>query len=230
MAIKQAIISAGGFGTRLRPTTDTMPKPMIPILGKPMAAMLVNADATVMVAHSRSHDLPGLVGRADIVIGAVGKPELLKTAWIREGAVVVDAAGHRAFVASGGADVVTVVDLDRLAAWVQKASAAERQEAIYDLSLSAEYVVGRIPTRRNPRQLVLSPDGATLLVAEHLEDSILVVDANKLVPLGRILLGDGGTDDPIRRGERMFTTAAYTFQHQFSCRSCHPDGHVDGLS
>ena len=69
-------------------------------------------------------------------------------------AVAVDSAGHRAFVASGGADVVTVVDLDRLAAWVRKASPAERQEAIYDLSLSAEYVVGRIPTRRNPRQLV----------------------------------------------------------------------------
>ena len=145
-------------------------------------------------------------------------------------AVAIDSAGQRAFVASGGADVVTVVDLDRLAAWVRKATPAERQEAIYDLTLSGEYVVGRIPTRRNPRQLVLSPDGATLLVAERLEDSILVVDANKLVPLGRIALGDGGTDDPIRRGERMFTTAAYTFQHQFSCRSCHPDGHVDGLS
>jgi len=56
-------------------------------------AMLVNANGTVMIAHSRSHDLPGLVGWADIVIGAVGKPDLIKTAWIREGAVVVD-AGH----------------------------------------------------------------------------------------------------------------------------------------
>jgi methylenetetrahydrofolate dehydrogenase (NADP+)/methenyltetrahydrofolate cyclohydrolase len=65
-----------------------------PILGKPMAAMLVNADATVMVAHSRSQDLPSLVGWADIVVGAVGKPELIKTAWLREGAVVVDAGYH----------------------------------------------------------------------------------------------------------------------------------------
>jgi len=145
-------------------------------------------------------------------------------------AVAVDPAGRRAFVASGGADVVSVVDLERLAAWLRQASATERAEAIYDLSLSAEYVVGRIPTRRNPRHLVLSPDGATLLVAERLEDSILVVDAHRLVPLGRIVLGDGGTEDAIRRGERVFTTAAYTFQHQFSCRSCHPDGHEDGLS
>ncbi|HXP59263.1 MAG TPA: hypothetical protein VN829_02170, partial [Dongiaceae bacterium] len=90
-------------------------------------------------------------------------------------AVAVDPAGRRAFVASGGADVVSVVDLERLAAWLRQASATERAEAIYDLSLSAEYVVGRIPTRRNPRHLVLSPDGATLLVAERLEDSILVV-------------------------------------------------------
>jgi methylenetetrahydrofolate dehydrogenase (NADP+)/methenyltetrahydrofolate cyclohydrolase len=65
-----------------------------PILGKPMAAMLVNADATVMVAHSRSLDLPALVGWADIVVGAVGKPELIKTAWLRDGAVVVDAGYH----------------------------------------------------------------------------------------------------------------------------------------
>jgi cytochrome c peroxidase len=69
-----------------------------------------------------------------------------------------------------------------------------------------------------------------LFVAEHLEDSILVVDTESLRPLGRIVLGNGGLGDPIRRGERVFTTAAYTFQHQFSCRSCHPDGHVDGLS
>jgi methylenetetrahydrofolate dehydrogenase (NADP+)/methenyltetrahydrofolate cyclohydrolase len=65
-----------------------------PILGKPMAAMLVNADATVMVAHSRSEDLPSLVGWAEIVVGAVGKPELIKTAWLRQGTVVVDAGYH----------------------------------------------------------------------------------------------------------------------------------------
>ncbi len=144
--------------------------------------------------------------------------------------VVVDQSGHRAFIASGGGDVVSVVDLERLAAWLDKADAATRQEAIYDMSLSPEYVTARIPTERNPRQLTLSPDGNTLFVAERLADSILVVDANSLTAKGRIVLGDGGLNDPIRRGEMVFTKAAYTFQHQFSCRSCHPDGHVDGLS
>ena len=144
--------------------------------------------------------------------------------------VVVDSSGHRAFVASGGGDVVTVVDLDRMAAWLDKADPTTKQEAIYDMSLSPAYVTARIPTQRNPHQLTLSPDGGTLFVAERLADSVLVVDANNLTEKGRIILGDGGLNDPIRRGERVFTKAAYTFQHQFSCRSCHPDGHVDGLS
>lgn len=144
--------------------------------------------------------------------------------------VAVDPRGRRAFVASGGSDVITVVDLDKLAAWLAKATVAEKEQAIYDMSLSPEYVIGRIPTKRNPRHLLISGDGAKLFVAERLEDTVLVVDAENLKPLGRIVLGDGGLNDPIRRGERVFTTSAYTFQHQFSCRSCHPDGHVDGLS
>lgn len=144
--------------------------------------------------------------------------------------IAVDPSGARAFVASGGGDAVTVVDLDRLAAWLQKADPATRQEAIYDMSLSPEYVTARIPTQRNPKQLALSPDGRTLFVAERLQDSVLLINAKSLAVEGRIVLGDGGLNDPIRRGERVFTKAAYTFQHQFSCRSCHPDGHVDGLS
>ena len=95
-------------------------------------------------------------------------------------AVVADPAGRRAFVASGGGDVVTVVDLERLAGWLEKADPATRREAIYDLSLSPEYVIARIPTGRNPQHLALSPDGGTLFVAERLADSILVVDAKSL--------------------------------------------------
>ncbi len=65
-----------------------------PILGKPMAAMLLNANATVTICHSRTNDLESVVRRADIVIGAVGKPEFIKAAWIKDGAVVVDAGYH----------------------------------------------------------------------------------------------------------------------------------------
>ena len=65
-----------------------------PILGKPMAAMLLNADATVVICHSRTTDLPALLRQADVVVGAVGKPEFIRAAWIKDGAVVVDAGYH----------------------------------------------------------------------------------------------------------------------------------------
>lgn len=65
-----------------------------PILGKPMAAMLLNANATVTICHSRTQDLADHISRADIVIGAVGKPEFIKAQWIKDGAVVVDAGYH----------------------------------------------------------------------------------------------------------------------------------------
>lgn len=65
-----------------------------PILGKPMAMMLLNAHATVTICHSRTHNLPALVQQAEIVVGAVGKPEFIKGAWIADGAVVIDAGYH----------------------------------------------------------------------------------------------------------------------------------------
>jgi methylenetetrahydrofolate dehydrogenase (NADP+)/methenyltetrahydrofolate cyclohydrolase len=65
-----------------------------PILGKPMAMMLLNANATVTICHSRTNDLPALVRQADIVVGAVGRPEFIKGVWVRDGAVVIDAGYH----------------------------------------------------------------------------------------------------------------------------------------
>ncbi len=144
--------------------------------------------------------------------------------------IVASPDGKRAYVASGGADVVTVLDLDRLSAWLAHAGEAEQSDAIENMALSYRYVSARISTGCNPQHLALSPDGSRLFVAERLDDRVLVVDTTSLMPVGRIVLGDGGLDDPIRLGERVFTRARYTFQGQFSCRSCHPDGHVDGLS
>ncbi len=144
--------------------------------------------------------------------------------------IAVDAAGQRAYVASGGSDVISVVDLGRVAAWLVQADAATRQSAIEDLALSSQYVIARVPTGRNPRHVVLSPDGRKLFVSVRLEDKVLVLDTATLKPAGEIALDDGGGSDPIRRGERVFTKAAHTFQRQFSCRSCHPDAHVDGLA
>lgn len=65
-----------------------------PILGKPMAMMLLNAHATVTICHSRSRDLAAMVSMADIVVGAVGKPQFIQGEWIKDGAVVIDAGYH----------------------------------------------------------------------------------------------------------------------------------------
>lgn len=64
------------------------------ILGKPMAMMLLNADCTVTICHSKTSDLASHIKQADIVIGAVGVPELIKKSWIKQGAVVIDAGFH----------------------------------------------------------------------------------------------------------------------------------------
>jgi methylenetetrahydrofolate dehydrogenase (NADP+)/methenyltetrahydrofolate cyclohydrolase len=65
-----------------------------PILGKPVALMLLNKNATVTICHSRTKGLPELVKQADIVVAAVGKPEFVQGSWIKEGAVIIDAGYH----------------------------------------------------------------------------------------------------------------------------------------
>lgn len=66
-----------------------------PILGKPVAALLLNENATVTIAHSKTRNLPDIVRRADIVVAAVGKPLFVKETWIKGGAVLMD-AGYNA--------------------------------------------------------------------------------------------------------------------------------------
>lgn len=67
-----------------------------PILGKPMAMMLLNANATVTICHSRTEDLQEHIQNADILVGAVGVPRLIQKDWIKAGAVVIDAGYHPA--------------------------------------------------------------------------------------------------------------------------------------
>lgn len=79
-----------------------------PILGKPIAMMLLNANATVTICHSRTQGLADLLCSADLVVGAVGKPQFIKAAWIRAGAIVIDAGYHPGGV--GDIELAAVVD------------------------------------------------------------------------------------------------------------------------
>lgn len=84
-----------------------------PILGKPMAMMLLQANATVTICHSRTQGLPALVKQADILVGAVGIPEFIKADWIKNGAVVIDAGYHP----GGVGDVELSPVTDRVSAY-----------------------------------------------------------------------------------------------------------------
>ena len=65
-----------------------------PILGKPMAMMLLNMNATVTICHSRSRNIDTIIKNADLVVGAVGIPKFIKSEWIKKGAIVIDAGYH----------------------------------------------------------------------------------------------------------------------------------------
>jgi methylenetetrahydrofolate dehydrogenase (NADP+)/methenyltetrahydrofolate cyclohydrolase len=65
------------------------------IVGMPVALLLVKRDATVTICHSRSKDLPGICRSADVLIAAVGRPEMVKADWIKPGAVVIDVGTNR---------------------------------------------------------------------------------------------------------------------------------------
>ena len=87
------------------------------LVGKPIALLLANANATVTMCHSKTRDLADEVGRAEIVVAAVGRPEMIRGSWIREGAIVLDVGINR--TAEG-----------KLVGDVEFAAAAERARAI----------------------------------------------------------------------------------------------------
>ena len=72
------------------------------IVGKPMAALLLAANATVTVTHSRTSDLPAVARQADILVAAVGRPNMVEASWIKPGAIVIDVGINRVEIAEGG--------------------------------------------------------------------------------------------------------------------------------
>ena len=82
------------------------------LVGKPMAQLLLAESCTVTIAHSRTRDLPDVVRRADIVVAAVGRPEMVKGAWLKPGATVIDVGINRLPPAEGAAKGRLVGDVD----------------------------------------------------------------------------------------------------------------------
>jgi cytochrome c peroxidase len=91
-------------------------------------------------------------------------------------------------------------------------------------------VIKHLPTRDSPRGIRITADGSTAFVVNALDDSLTVIDLKGLLVDQVIDLGGSKTITQTRWGERLFHNANITFHRQFSCHSCHPDGHVDGLT
>jgi methylenetetrahydrofolate dehydrogenase (NADP+)/methenyltetrahydrofolate cyclohydrolase len=85
------------------------------IVGKPMAALLVGESATVTIAHSKTRDLPATVRRADIIVAAVGRPEMVRGDWIKPGATVIDVGINRVPSDDGKGRLVGDVAFDEAA-------------------------------------------------------------------------------------------------------------------
>jgi YVTN family beta-propeller protein len=166
--------------------------------------------------------------------------------------VAITPDGSKAYVAHAGADVVSVIDLRALITAVEaaKRDAAKSQGAnrapvyptdptnimVDDLSLTRRYVRTRIPVGANPRAIAVSPDGRLVAVANRLDDSVSLIDTTTDAVTETISLvraGDRpvqGEDKLFLEGERLFHSGRLSFSGQFSCASCHPDGHADGLN
>ncbi|MFN7176655.1 MAG: bifunctional methylenetetrahydrofolate dehydrogenase/methenyltetrahydrofolate cyclohydrolase FolD [Thermaurantiacus sp.] len=86
------------------------------IVGRPMASLLVNASATVTIAHSKTRDLPAVCRRSEIVVAAVGRPEMVRGDWLMPGATVIDVGINRLANADGGSRLVGDVAFDEAVA------------------------------------------------------------------------------------------------------------------
>jgi methylenetetrahydrofolate dehydrogenase (NADP+)/methenyltetrahydrofolate cyclohydrolase len=82
------------------------------LVGRPLVQLLLNENATVTIAHSRSRDLPHICARADLVYAAVGRPEMVRASWIRPGATVIDVGINRIPLAEGKTRLVGDVAYD----------------------------------------------------------------------------------------------------------------------
>ena len=162
--------------------------------------VLINGEDS-RVGENQWMDFARLQGQSQVV----GTPD--------QNAVLVDPAGRYLWTAVGGRDVVTRITIHD-----------PRRDAVWPIH-QVEANVGA-----NPWGLALSPDGTELWVANHLGNSLSILDARTMSSTGQLALGPASRVDPTIAGQYLFRSARLTSGHRFSCNSCHPDGASDGLS
>ena len=144
--------------------------------------------------------------------------------------VKISPDGDYAVISHSGANFLSVIDMDKLQLVLEEIKNGEIVSPENDLGLSQRFIIKRIETGAAPKGMAFSPDGTKLYYAEFLSDKIGIVDMSTLTNGPTISLSDADQDTPIRHGQRLFYNAGGTFQLQYSCYTCHPDGHEDGLT
>jgi len=144
--------------------------------------------------------------------------------------VVVSPDGKRAYVSHAGVDYISVLDVDALRRIMTENTDETLTMYANHLGKSAEFIIDRIPTGPNPKGLAMSPDGSSVYIAERYADRVAVLDTRELAINDHFDLGGPKNTTMVREGGRLFFNAGRTFQNQYSCSTCHPDGSEDGLT
>jgi YVTN family beta-propeller protein len=143
--------------------------------------------------------------------------------------IVISKNGKEAFISSSGVDRITVVSIDSIRKLIDRSKPEMLRLLANYPGISNKYVTGRIITGANPKGMVLSDDGSTLYVSEMLNDRITGIETRTHRIKETIELSVSGRITVARRGRRLLNSSGHTFQNQYSCYTCHPDGHEDGL-
>jgi len=143
--------------------------------------------------------------------------------------IVVTPDGKKVFVSNSGVDCISVLDMDSIRSILSESTPEMLRTFANHLGVSSRFVIKRIYTGSNPKGISLSPDGKKLYVAEHLQDRIAIINTENLEISGTIDLGGPRRITVARQGRRLLNNAGHTFQNQYSCYTCHPDAHEDGL-
>lgn len=205
--------------------TLVRPKNLVPMVQVARGWVQTNGFAVVLPQ--------GEAGEAETVQLLIDEPN---RAWADPYDVVCTPDGEQFYISCAGGDSVVAISTKRLREVVQEVQAGRVSRYADHLGLSRRYVTARLGVGANPRGLAVSEDGRWVYVANRLDDSITVIDTSgpRVARTVRLAGGapageTGEAVETLALGERLFHSAARTFQKQFSCASCHPDNGFDGL-
>jgi YVTN family beta-propeller protein len=145
--------------------------------------------------------------------------------------VAVTPNGRWALVTASGANVVSVIDTIKLRRLLLSPPPARQQDLANRLDSASHFVTDRLPVGRNPTDVVTSLDGRFAYIANRMDDTVSVVDTEKMRVASTIDLGGPKEISRERSGERLFFDASHCYQGQMACATCHPhEGLSDGLA